>query len=161
MIPTNMIIQIFEPVGIIYYLKHYHYLVAELYVLSQFNKLLESGLKKLLNSSFGVVILYQRNCCHHYLALECISHIIIYSTTHCLFFQQYLNIILSIIQDTSMSRRLLLPTSQSFWILLFGGVTLQNTCIFLIFVIIIPHCQLDWIWNNACRHACEEPQSES
>lgn len=53
-----MIIQIFEPVGIIYYLKHYHYLVAELYVLSQFNKLLESGLKKLLNSPFGVVVLY-------------------------------------------------------------------------------------------------------
>lgn len=36
-----MIIQIFEPVGIIY-LNHYHYLVAELYVLSQFSKLLES-----------------------------------------------------------------------------------------------------------------------
>lgn len=46
MIPTKMIIRIFEPVGIIYYLNHYHYLAAELYVLSQFNKLLESGLKE-------------------------------------------------------------------------------------------------------------------
>lgn len=61
-----MIIQIFEPVGIIYYLNHYHYLAADLYVLSQFNKLLESGLKEATefsskiqkNSLFGVVILY-------------------------------------------------------------------------------------------------------